>query len=116
MPDSGPIEIKTLTRVICPMGRGDRRDALSRRASYPEGSDAGDATERILEFFGVDRGVVKDPAYVEPWDDDEARRRCFNQSCVYPILGRGWTDPNGRFDERKQLEILPAEGGQVLHC
>ena len=82
MPEEGPIEIKTLPKVECPMGRNDRRPALSRRASYPEGSEAGDAAEMILEFFGVDRGVVKDPAYVEPWDDDEARTRCFNESCV----------------------------------
>ena len=98
------------------MGRGDRREALSRKASYPEGSSAGDAVEKVLDFYGVDHGVVKYPAYVEPWDDDEARRLCFNKSCVYPVLGCGWTNPKGRFDDRKQEEVYPPKWAQMLRC
>ena len=114
MPSSGAIQIKTLPKVNCPMGRGDRHEALSRRASYPEGSDAGDAMEKILDFVGVDHGVVKDLAYDEPWDDDEARTRCHNPSRVRPILGKGWTDVHGRFDERKQLEPVPEPGDKFF--
>ena len=114
MPQGGPILIKTIEKVECPMGRNDRRPALSRRASYPEGSDAGDAMEVVLEFFGVDRGVVKDPAYAEPWDDESARERCFNTSCVAPVLGRGWTTPDGGFDERRLLEKKPEKGDKFF--
>ena len=89
------------------MGRNDRRPALSQRAIYPEGSDAGDAMDVVLDFYGVDRGVVKDPAYSEPWDDADAQERCFNESCVAPVLGREWTTPSGKFDERKLLEKKP---------
>ena len=61
----------------------------------------------VLEFFGVDRGVVKDPAYSEPWDDASAKERCFNESCIAPVLGREWTTPGGGFDERRLLEKRP---------
>ena len=70
--------------------------------------------EKILDFFGVDRGVVKDPAYAEPWDDAEAGRRCFNPSKVQPILGRGWTNIHGQFDERKLDELEPEKGDKFF--
>ena len=36
-------------------------------ATYPRGSEAGDAVDAVLDFYGVDKGVIKDPAYCLPW-------------------------------------------------
>ena len=96
------------------MGQRDRRPALGRRAVYPEGSEAGDAMEVVLDYYGVDRGVVKDKAYSEPWDDGTAAKLCFNESCVSPMLGRGWTTPDGRFDERRLAEPRPNKGSKCF--
>ena len=60
--------------------------------------------DHVLEFFGVDRGVVKDPAYSERWDDEAAERRCFNESCIAPVLGTGLDAPR---DDRKLYELVP---------
>ena len=68
----GVIVVTTIPKEHCPMGRRDKRPALADRATYPKGSDASDAVDAVLEFYGVDKGVIKDPAYCEPL----GRRRC----------------------------------------
>ena len=61
---------------------------LAAQATYPEGVEACDAVARVLEFYGVVRGVVKDPAFTEPWDDGEAAMDHFNKCEVHSLEGR----------------------------
>ena len=93
---------------MCPSGRRDKRLALAEKATYPKGSEAGDAVDSMLEFYGVDKGVIRDPAYCEPWDDGAAEMDRFNSS---------WAEPEGGMqmfrtthDRRCLQEVKPAAG------
>ena len=64
--------------------------------------------DSVLEFYGVDKGVVSDPAYCEPWEDGAAAMDCFNPS---------WAEPEGGMQKfrlthsrRCLQEIKPAAG------
>ena len=96
---------ETFPKVNCPMGRRDRALALADKATYPSGSDAVDL---MLDFYGVDRGVLRDPAYCPPWEDGTSREAHFNLSDAEPE--GGMTKFSRKGDRRILAEIKPAAG------
>ena len=104
----GVIGVTTIPREHCLMGRRDRAPALAERATYPKGSIAGDAMDAVLEFYGVDKGVIRDPAYCEPWESGAAAEDHFNASFAEPE--GGMQKLRIMHDRRCLMEIIPAAG------
>ena len=100
--------LETLPKVNCPMGRRDRAPALAAKATYPSGSVAGDAVDEVLNFYGVDRGVLRDPAYHLPWEDTASREAHFNTSQGEPEGGMSKFSLTN--DRHVLAEIKPAAG------
>ena len=81
---------------------------MQKKATYPSGSDAGDAVDLVLDFYGVDRGVLRDPVYSPPSEDATAREAHFNLSDAEPE--GGMTKFSMKGDRRLLAEIQPAAG------
>ena len=64
--------------------------------------------DSVLDFYGVDRGVLRDPAYCPPWEDGAAVETHFNLSYAEPE--GGMTKFGMKGDRRLLAEIKPAPG------
>ena len=79
------------------------------RPEYPTGSGASDAVVKLLEFYGVDAGVMRDPAFHEPWDEGKAEHEQFNEYFAEPEGGMAKFVGEGH-DRRKLEEVRPSPG------
>ena len=74
------------------------------RPEYPAGSEAVDAVVKVLEFYGVDAGVMRDPEFHEPWDDGVAETVQFNATYAEPEGGMAKFVGEGH--DRRMLEVV----------